>query len=104
VPSSRKASELSIEAIYAARSYGPGRGSDEIPDEGERARLIGEISRLIREPLIPETTRTAGLTLIGWLARRMPGEPPHALGVAEAQESERAQRAARRKAQRGPSQ
>lgn len=98
VPSSRKASELTIEAIYAAR--GPGErttwgtcsplGAESTPDEGERARLISDITRLIREPLMPEQTRTAGLTLIGWLARRMPGEAPHALGVAEAQsESER---------------
>ncbi|WP_394845609.1 hypothetical protein LZC95_52335 [Pendulispora brunnea] len=58
-------------------------------DEADRTRLIGEISRVIREPATPESTRTAGLTLIGWLARRMPGEKPHALGVAEARESER---------------
>ena len=25
--------------------------------------------------------KAAGLTLIGWLARRMPGEDAHALGV-----------------------
>jgi hypothetical protein len=55
-----------------------------IPNECERTRLIGEISKLLREPLMPESTRTAGLTLIGWLARRMPGETAHALGVAEA--------------------
>jgi hypothetical protein len=45
---------------------------------------------------MPETTRTAGLTLIGWLARRMPGEAPHALGVAEARQSERRVRTARK--------
>ncbi len=66
-------------------------------DESDRARLINEISRVIREPMMPEATRTAGLTLIGWLARRMPGEQPHALGVAEARESERRLQAARRK-------
>ena len=66
-------------------------------DEGERARLISDITRLIREPQMPETTRTAGLTLIGWLARRMPGEAPHAIGVAEARQSERRVRAAQRK-------
>ena len=65
-------------------------------DEIERARLISDITRLIREPMMPEGTRTAGLTLIGWLARRMPGELPHALGVPEARESERRLRAARR--------
>ena len=98
VPSSRKASELTIEAIYVTgatreRSF----CADEVPDEGERARLIGDITRLIREPQMPETTRTAGLTLIGWLARRMPGEAPHAIGVAEARQSERRLRAAQRK-------
>jgi hypothetical protein len=98
---SRKASELSIEAIYASRTVptmanGTRRG-EELPDEGERARLISDITRLIREPQMPESTRTAGLTLIGWLARRMPGEAPHAIGVAEARQSERRLRAAQRK-------
>jgi hypothetical protein len=92
--SSRKSSELSIEALYAIRTS---RADDEIPDEGERARLISDISRLIREPHMPEATRCAGLTLIGWLARRMPGEPAHAIGVSEARQSERRIRAAERK-------
>jgi len=99
--SSRKASgpeSLSIEAIYASRSGRPCAACpDELPDEGERARLISDITRLIREPQMPETTRTAGLTLIGWLARRMPGEAPHAIGVAEARQSEQRLRAAQRK-------
>jgi hypothetical protein len=111
VPSSRKASELTIEAIYAARTHGErlpwsnrptngsGDRSDEcVPDECERARLIGDITRLIREPLMPETTRTAGLTLIGWLARRMPGESPHAIGVAEARQAEARQSESRLRA------
>jgi hypothetical protein len=105
VPSSRKASELTIEALYASRTGVPSRppaswrcgDSDNVPDEGERARLISDITRLIREPMMPETTRTAGLTLIGWLARRMPGEAPHAIGVAEARQSEQRLRAAQRK-------
>jgi hypothetical protein len=99
VPSSRKASELTIEAIYASRTRTSERALcvDEVPDEGERARLIGDITRLIREPQMPEITRTAGLTLIGWLARRMPGEMPHAIGVAEARQSEQRLRAARSK-------
>jgi len=70
---------------------------DELSDEGERARMISDITRLIREPHMPETTRCAGLTLIGWLARRMPGETPHAIGVAEARQSEQRLRAAQRK-------
>ena len=98
--SSRKGSELTIEALYSVRTARPGEGcgaEDEIPDEGERARLIGDITRLIREPHMPEPTRCAGLTLIGWLARRMPGEAAHAIGVSEARSSERRIRAAQRK-------
>ena len=98
--SSRKGSELTIEALYSIRTSRPRegcRGEDEIPGEGERARLISDLTRLIREPHMPETTRCAGLTLIGWLARRMPGEPAHALGVAEARQSERRLLAAQRK-------
>ncbi len=66
-------------------------------DETERTRLIDELSRLIREPCTPEHTRTAGLTLIGWLARRMPGEQAHALGVDEARESERRLKSVRKR-------
>ena len=69
-----------------------------IPNECERARLIGEISKLLREPLMPESTRIAGLTLIGWLARRMPGETAHALGVREARAEERRRTGSGRKA------
>ncbi len=58
-------------------------------DESDRTRLIGDITRLIREPEIPESTRSAGLELIGWLARRMPGEAAHDVGVEEARQSER---------------
>jgi hypothetical protein len=101
--SSRKSSELTIEALYVARMRaGDPRAhaacaDDELPDEGERARMISDITRLIREPHMPETTRCAGLTLIGWLARRMPGEAAHAIGVSEARQSERRIRAAQRK-------
>lgn len=103
VSSSRKASsELTIEAIYAARTtrtFGGCPDAEHIPNEGERARLISDITRLIREPQMPETTRTAGLTLIGWLARRMPGEAPHAIGVDEARQSERRVRATQQQQQ-----
>lgn len=98
--SSRKGSELTIEALYVARmrdGSACARTDDELPDEGERARMISDITRLIREPHMPETTRCAGLTLIGWLARRMPGESAHAIGVSEARQSERRIRAAQRK-------
>jgi hypothetical protein len=64
----------------------------------ERTRLINDITRLIREPMMPEATRTAGLTLIGWLARRRSSELPDAIGVPEARESERRLRAARKAA------
>ncbi len=40
--------------------------------EASRTRLIGEIASVLRRPEIPPETRQAGLTLIGWLARRMP--------------------------------
>ena len=66
-------------------------------DENDRTKLIGDISRILREPEIPESTRCAGLELIGWLARRMPGESAHDVGVEEARQSERMLRAARRK-------
>ena len=52
-----------------------------LPTEIDRVRLIGELSRILHEPEVPETMKAAGLTLIGWLARRMPGEDAHALGV-----------------------
>lgn len=51
-----------------------------VPGELDRVRLIGELTSLLHEPTMPEATRVAGLTLIGWLARRMPGEAAHALG------------------------
>lgn len=96
--SSRKLSELTIEALCATRPPRTECLAPDVPhDECERARLIGDLTRLLREPHLPETTRTAGLTLIGWLARRMPGEAPHAIGVAEARQSERRVRAAQRK-------
>jgi hypothetical protein len=72
-------------------------GGCAVGDESERSRLIATIMRLMGEPTMPECTRTAGLTLIGWLARRRPDEPPHAIGVDEARESERRVRAARSK-------
>jgi hypothetical protein len=58
-----------------------------VGDEMQRSHLIDELSRILRDPSIPEPARSAGLTLIGWLARRMPGEASHAIGVAEARES-----------------
>lgn len=52
-----------------------------LPTEIDRVRLIGELSRILHEPEVPAPMKAAGLTLIGWLARRMPGEDAHALGV-----------------------
>jgi hypothetical protein len=72
-------------------------GGSRVTDESERTRLIADIMRLIREPAMPEHTRTAGMTLIGWLARRREHEAPHAIGIDEARESERRIRAARAK-------
>ncbi len=50
--------------------------------EDQRTRLIAEIASLIAsEDGMPAEARAAGLTLIGWLARRMPGEDPSNAGV-----------------------
>jgi hypothetical protein len=73
-------------------------GGFRVADESDRTRLIGDITKLILEPEIPDSARSAGLELIGWLARRMPGELPHDVGVEEARESERMFKASRRKA------
>jgi hypothetical protein len=73
-------------------------GKCSLVEETERTRLIADIARLIRDSPMPETTRIAGLTLIGWLARRRSGEAPHAVGIDEARESERRIRATRAKA------
>jgi hypothetical protein len=62
--------------------------STEPPGGSARTQLISEIAEAIREPTTPDSARHAGLTLIGWLARRMPEEPPHAIGVEEARASE----------------
>jgi hypothetical protein len=77
--------------VAVARSLGA-VSSFRVSDEGARTRLISDISSLLHEPAIPESARSAGLELIGWLARRMPGEAPHALGVAEAHAAKRAPR------------
>lgn len=62
----------------------PAKLGSAVGSEEVRARLIGEISRIVREPVVPDSTRAAALELIGWLARRFPGETPHAIGVEEA--------------------
>ena len=54
--------------------------------EQERTKLIAEICVLIREGRLTDEMREKGLALMGKLARRMPGEPAHALGVEEARE------------------
>jgi glucose-6-phosphate dehydrogenase assembly protein OpcA len=43
--------------------------------EEKRTRLIGDIASVLRDGPVPDDARAAALTLIGWLARRMPGEP-----------------------------
>jgi hypothetical protein len=78
-----------------ASSY---RGADAPVGDNDRTQLIADIMRILREPAMPEATRVAGLTLVGWLARRRPEESPHAIGIEEARESERRIRAARAKA------
>lgn len=56
--------------------------------EAERTKLIADICVLIREGRLTDDMREKGLALIGKLARRMPGEPAHALGVEEAREEQ----------------
>ncbi|MEO7328365.1 MAG: hypothetical protein ABI193_07295 [Minicystis sp.] len=51
--------------------------------EEDRTRLIGEIARVLRDDPLPDDARAAALTLIGWLARRMPGEAVSLAGVNE---------------------
>lgn len=71
-------------AAMEKHAYQPGTEPQRcvgLPTEIDRVRLIGELSRILHEPEVPESMRAAGLTLIGWLARRMPGEDAHALGV-----------------------
>jgi hypothetical protein len=67
----------------------PPSGCPFVYDEAERTRLMADLTRLLREPTMPRTARLAGLTLIGWLARRRLNESPHAIGIDEARESER---------------
>jgi hypothetical protein len=50
-------------------------GARTMTAEEERTRLIGEIARVLRDGPVPDEARAAALTFIGWLARRMPGEP-----------------------------
>jgi len=58
-------------------------------DECNRTRLIAELSSLLAECQLPEDARRAGLTLIGFLARRMPGEGPSTVGIPEVREQAR---------------
>lgn len=51
--------------------------------ECDRTRLIAELASLLRECELPNDARSAGLTLIGFLARQMPGEAPSDAGVEE---------------------
>ena len=63
-----------------------------ITDQQHRVRLINDISKLLHDPCVPDSAKAAGLTLIGWLARRQPGEDAHGYGVAEAQRARSARR------------
>ena len=52
-------------------------------EEQDRTRLIGEIASVLCDRTMPAEARAAALTLIGWLARRMPGECASTNGVEE---------------------
>ena len=60
-----------------------------LTDQQHRVRLIADISKLLHDPCVPDSAKAAGLTLIGWLARRQPGEDAHGYGVPEAQRARR---------------
>jgi hypothetical protein len=77
--------------MYA--TFSPPEGCCCLFDEPERRRLMADIMRIVCDARMPETTRVAGLTLIGWLARRRADEAPHAVGIPEARESEQRLRA-----------
>ncbi len=55
--------------------------NDPVLSEDSRARLIGEIASVLHSKTVPPEAKQAGLTLIGWLARRMPDDrtPPHGI-------------------------
>lgn len=58
-------------------------GRPTMPAEQDRTRLIGEIASVLSDGTVPAEARAAALTLIGWLARRMPGEQACRDGVEE---------------------
>jgi hypothetical protein len=63
----------------------PCHGRERLDDAAhDRSRLVTHLAGLLQEPGCPSEAREAALTLIGWLARRMPGEVPHALGAVRA--------------------
>ncbi len=64
-------------------SEGMLHGAHTMTAEEDRTRLIGEIARVLRDDPVPDDARAAALTLIGWLARRMPGEAVSTAGVNE---------------------
>jgi hypothetical protein len=63
----------------------PCHGSNDLDAAAhDRSRLVSHLAGLLKEPGCPSEAREAALTLIGWLARRMPGEVPHAVGAERA--------------------
>lgn len=83
VPEDDEPAPLSSKNPLEALAFPSGKAPEpvaNVPGELDRVRLIGELTSILHEPSMPEATRTAGLTLIGWLARRMPGEAAHTLG------------------------
>ncbi len=63
----------------------PCHGSPDLDEAAhDRSHFIGRLACLMTEPGCPTEAREAAMTLIGWLARRMPGEAPHAVGATRA--------------------
>ena len=72
------------ESTFERRAYGiaaPKPPCIGLPGELDRVRLIADLSRILHDSAVPKPIRAAGLLLIGWLARRMPGEAAHQLGI-----------------------
>ena len=54
--------------------------------EESRTKLITELATMLRCDTLPDEMREAGLTLIGWLARRMPGDDTPSHGIRRPQQ------------------
>lgn len=78
VPSQRVSFEAYARATELTVDRVPAQG---MPDECGRVRLISDLALLAQVSEMPADVRDSTLKLIGWLARRLTNELPHALGT-----------------------